>query len=68
MIWEANKVTANLCARCKQGIDNRAILGPNQAWCGNCHDVVQLSSFQVQGWVMGVVVILAAHAHLVQLV
>ena len=56
-----------VCSHCKNSIDRRTILGRNSAWCSHCHDVVQLSCFQTQGWILGVVLVLAAQLHLAQL-
>ena len=48
-----------LCAHCKIDIDRPKIIGQNTAWCSQCRDEVQLSVFETQGWILGVLVVLA---------
>ena len=52
-----------LCAECKNNIDRCRIIGPNTAWCSYCRDSVQLSVFEIQGWILGVLVILTTLVH-----
>ena len=56
-----------VCSHCRRRIDRTRIVGRNTAWCSHCQDAVQLSCFEIQGWILGVLLVLAAQAHLIQM-
>jgi uncharacterized paraquat-inducible protein A len=47
------------CANCKQALTISKILDSESAWCPQCKEVVDVSWFRVQSWIMGVLVVLA---------
>ena len=51
------------CANCKQALSISRILDSQSAWCPECKEIVDISCFQVQSWIMGVLVVLAAVAN-----
>ena len=43
--------------------DNSRVIGFNTGWCLHCRDAVQLSVFETQGWILGVLVVLTTLMH-----
>ena len=58
-----NIMQLHLCSKCKHEIDSQRIIGQNTAWCLRCRDAVQLSAFEIQGWILGVLVVLTTIVH-----
>ena len=52
-----------ICAKCKHSVDRDRIVDNDTAWCSRCFDIVHLSAFQIQGWILGVLVVLTAIVH-----
>ena len=52
--------TPGYCAHCKKSLSISKIFDAETAWCPQCREVVGISWFQLQSWVLGVVVLLAA--------
>jgi hypothetical protein len=52
-----------LCSKCKSDIDSSRVIGFNTGWCLHCRDAVQLSVFETQGWILGVLVVLTTLVH-----
>jgi len=55
-------MTSCYCASCKEELAIFRITDEDLAWCPECRRVVDMSWFQVPGWVLGVVVMLATCA------
>lgn len=55
-------MTTCYCASCKEELALFQITDEDLAWCPQCRRIVDMSCFQVPGWVMGVVVMLATCA------
>ena len=48
------------CGQCKLPLGAERVLGRRHAWCPHCSQVVVTSWFQVDGWTLGVTVLLYA--------
>lgn len=55
-------MTPCYCANCKEKLAISRISDENSAWCPQCRRIVDMSCFQVPGWVLGVVVMLMTFA------
>lgn len=51
-------MTPCYCANCKKELPICRISDAESAWCPRCKRIVDMSCFQVPGWIVGIVVML----------
>lgn len=57
-IWTQTK-TAGYCSKCKSNLSSAEVIDSNAAWCPHCRRIVRMSCFQVDAWIMGVLLTLS---------